>query len=33
MNEEENSELEYDYQVCLRIEDIRLLHHCVQKKN
>ena len=32
MNEEENSELEYDYQVCLRIEDIRLLHHCVQKR-
>ena len=32
MNEEENNELEYDYQVCLRIEDIRLLHHCVQKR-
>ena len=27
MNEED-----FDYQVCLRIEDIRLLHHCVLKR-
>ena len=27
MNEEE-----YDYQVSLRIEDIHLLHHCIQKR-
>ena len=33
MNEEENSELEYDYQVCLKIEDISLLYQCVQKRN
>ncbi len=29
MNDEEKY---YDYQVQLRIEDIRLLHHCVQKR-
>ena len=29
MNDEESG---YDYQVQLRIEDIRLLHHCVQKR-
>jgi len=29
---EENDELEYDYSVNLTIEDIHLLHHCVQKR-
>jgi len=29
MNDEESG---YDYQVQLGIEDIRLLHHCVQKR-
>ena len=29
---EDNNEIEFDYQVCLRIEDIRLLHHCVLKR-
>jgi len=31
MNEDDN-ELEFDYQVGLRIEDIHLLHHCVLKR-
>ena len=31
MNEDDN-ELEFDYQVGLRIEDIHLLHHCVIKR-
>ena len=31
MNEDDN-ELEFDYQVALRIEDIHLLHHCVLKR-
>ena len=30
MNDEE--EFEFDYQVSLRIEDIRLLHQCVLKR-
>ena len=29
MNEEES---QYDYQIKLKIEDIRLLHHCVIKR-
>ena len=29
---EENNELEFDYQVNLRIEDIHLLHHCIIKR-
>ena len=29
MNEEE---FQYDYQIKLKIEDIRLLHHCVIKR-
>ena len=29
---EENEELDFDYQVSLRIEDIHLLHHCVLKR-
>jgi len=31
MNEDDN-ELEFDYQVGLKIEDIHLLHHCVLKR-
>jgi len=28
----EESNENFDYQVSLRIEDIRLLHHCVQRR-
>ena len=31
MNEEFEPSREYDYSVNLTIEDIRLLHHCVQE--
>ena len=27
-----DDELDYDYQVNLTIEDIHLLHHCIQKR-
>ena len=29
---EDNNELEFDYQVNLRIEDVHLLHHCITKR-
>tara|TARA_B100000902_G_C27177024_1_gene846908 strand:+ start:364 stop:570 length:207 start_codon:yes stop_codon:yes gene_type:complete len=29
---EDNNELEFDYQVNLRIEDVYLLHHCITKR-
>ena len=29
---EDNNELEIDYQVNLRIEDVHLLHHCITKR-
>ena len=31
MNEEDQPHIDFDYEVRLRMEDIYLLHHCVQE--